>query len=143
SMLQVGEKMKQQGQQHFFQQRDMTAMCNYVKAFYGPVLAVDNKVFQESVGAVTYENLVRNPDGVLDELRRFTGMDLQIDLTRLNADAPAGEESLPRYQPWITTLYGKALSDQSIGAYKKVLSDAEEKVIVGEMADYMKKFGYV
>lgn len=142
SMLQVGDRMKQQGQQHFFQQRDMKQLSNYVKAFYSPVLNVKDKTFQESVGAVTYENLINSSDAVLDELRRFTGMELQFDRSQLGSGDRPGEESLPRYQPWITPLYDKGLSDQSIGNYKNILDTEEIAVIEQEMADYMKKFGY-
>ena len=134
--------MQQQGQQHFFQQRDMQYLCNYIKAFYSPVLSVKDKIFQESVGAVTYENLLQNTDSVLDELRRFTGMDLQFNFTELDGGDRPGEESLPRYKPWVTPLYDKQPSEESIGNYKNILSPEETKIVEREMSDYMKKFGY-
>lgn len=147
SMFQVGERMRALGQSHFFQQRNIPKLCNYVQSFYTPSMNFNSDEFRSRLRAITYENLVHQPEAIQSSLRDFLGMKLNFDVeqnsnSEVNAGSSSELENLPRYQPWFTDLSGKAIRSDSIGSYKQVLSASEARLVGIHMAEFMDFFGY-
>lgn len=143
SMIDVGERMHQQGQRHFFQQRDIAQLCDHIRSFYAPILKHPNPDFRRAVLVIRYEDLIRHTEDVKGRLRQFTGMALDFDET---ADVSDPEEDLarqrPRYQPWITASHGRQLNDASIGRYPQVLSEAEIRAAEAHCRELLDLFQY-
>ncbi|MGM0563406.1 MAG: sulfotransferase family protein [Pseudomonadota bacterium] len=144
SMIGVGERMAEQGDQHFFQQRDIPALANHIKSFYAPVINHKQPAFQDRVMTVRYEDLASHPENLRDRLSRFTGLPLATDLRQpLNPEgvSDAGEAQ-KRYHPWLTELNDGAVSTQSVGRYRQVLSEEEQTQAREACADFNTLFGY-
>jgi len=142
SMVSVGTRMREQGQSHFFQQRDMQQLANHLKSFYAPVLNATDPALRERVLVVRYESLVRGEAETLQRLRAFTGLALTnepvVEAVPDNGDK-AGQ---PRYRPWYTGQSGKALNDASVGRHDEVLTAAEIAAIEAHCGDLRRALGY-
>jgi len=127
SMLQWGEKMRERGEKHFFQNRDMDALGKYYLSFYLPVFnALKNNESMHCL-FIRYEDLVSEPDAQATHLQSFTGLNLNeyspfegwkrtaIDYDSLN---------LP-IRDAVTELYGQPVSNARVDAFKKVLNERE------------------
>jgi len=150
SMLQVGERMQAGGQQHFFQQRNITLLCQQVLSFYAPSLNNQNAAFRKNILLIRYEDFIQQTESVKKQMVLFTGLELDFSSdTNPNQSMQSGvikvdpaHPDQKRYQPWITANNSREINDSSIGNYKQVLSAVEIETINQQMQVYMKMFNY-
>ncbi len=144
SMIEVGIRMQQQGQQHFFQQRDIKYLSDYIKTFYAPTLNNQDQTFRDRCLVIRYEDLVKNTADTKKALSSFTGLAMDFDEnSKLNPNAHKDEDNnQPRYQPWITDNNSKDINPSSIGHYQSVLTDAEIELANKHCADILQLFQY-
>ncbi|QXD16009.1 sulfotransferase [Rhodocaloribacter litoris] len=145
SLLKVGEKMLAQGRNDFVAQatrgRDLVALCRYLMAFYAPLWTVQEERFWDRMLFVRYEDLVQNPEGILDEVQEFTGLELKLpDGERLDTGTVDFERKAQN--PRFSELYGKQVSRARVGAYAGVLRPEEVRVVEQACADFMRLFRY-
>jgi len=144
SMLTVGQKMMRENMEHFYQNRDMQALCNHYKSFYMPTLNSKNMDFKKQVIAVRYEDVIQETTEVKQQLSRFTGIPL-VDIDGKN-NFDTGKTDFQaltdRNKTWITDLYGQNVNDRSIGAYVNVLTKTEIASIEDMCGDAMTIFNY-
>ena len=109
-------------------------MKEYVKLYQA--VAGRKQDFADRLLYVRYEELVRDPGPVLDELRRFLGLEIPFDPaggwdTKRRADEESG-----------SLLDGRAISSARVGAYREVLTPGEIQLI-GQVADQVNRmFGF-
>jgi hypothetical protein len=141
SMIDVGARMQQQGQTHFFQNRDIEYLSNYIKSFYAPGLNSQDKGFRSRLLTIRYEDLIQNTADVKARLAQFTGLAMDFaNSDNLNGDVSV--EDKPRYQAWLTVNNEKDINASSIGRYKTVLTAAEIKLANRHCADIIELFQY-
>lgn len=150
SMIEVGKKLKAQGtatdsMARLFIGRNIDHLSQHVLSFYEPVFRSRASSLRERIHFLRYEDLVRDPDQQLQIIRRFTGLKLAgIDP---HADPDTGKVDHNRgsaYQrAWKTDKDGKAIADDSIGRYRKVLDRKEVAAIEKNCARLMARFKYL
>jgi len=144
SMIDVGERMQQQGQAHFFQRRDIEQLSNHIKSFYAPLLSSTDTRFRDRYLIIRYEDLITHTDDVRKRLRAFTGLALDF----ANVGIAAAERSRgptpqqPRYRPWYTDNENAPLNASSIGRYAQVLTGTEIAAAERHCEDLLKLFQY-
>ncbi len=145
SMIRVGEKMKQRGEKHFFQQRNMEQLSEYYLSFYLPVFTEQNEQFRQQVCVIRYEDLVSGKPSVNDAIYQFSG--LQLEQNTKSNDLELGKfdalKKADRYQPWSTSKLGKTPNTSSVGRYKSVLTSSEIQRIEKGCAQIMSQYLYV
>jgi len=150
SMLKVGEKLAKQGTKHLYNSGDIAKMAESVSHFYRPTLAAmqKNAAFRKRVYWVDYQELVTNPEPVMDSLRKFTGLKLELfdpaDPTkRTLPEKVESRKSSKRAQPWNSDLMkNKGISDASVRAFEGKLDQEQVATIEKTVGGLIKKFGY-
>ncbi len=150
SMIEVGKKLKAQGKDtdamaRMFIGRDMTQLSQHVMSFYDPVFRSRDPALRQRIHFLRYEDLVQNPEQQLQGLRAFTGLKLAgVDP---HADPDTGKVNHERgsdYQrAWKTDKDGKAIADDSVGRYRKVLDRREVAAIEKHCGRLMARFKYL
>jgi hypothetical protein len=150
SMIEVGKKLQAQGtatdaMARLFIGRNMDQLSQHVMSFYEPVFRNRAKGLRERIHFLRYEDLVREPEQQLQILRRFTG--LKLDGVDPHADPDMGKVDHDRgsdYQrAWKTDKDGKAIADDRIGRYLKVLDPKEVAAIEKNCGRVMTRFKYL
>lgn len=144
SMIDVGKRMQQQGQQHFFQQRDIEYLSNYIKTFYAPTLNNQDQAYRNRCFIFRYEDLINNTSDVKQKLSSFTGLAMDFDDdSELNpGDNKDMKQNQSRYKPWLTDNNDKNINNSSIGHYKSVLTPEEIEQANHHCADILQLFQY-
>ncbi len=125
-------------------------MAESVIQFYRPTLAAaqNNAGFRKNLYWVDYQELVTSPETVMDALRKFTGLKLELfdpaDPTkRTLPEKVKSRQTSERAQPWNTDLMkNKGISTASVGAFQDKLSNEQIAVIEKTAGSLIKKFGY-
>lgn len=144
SMLDVGQRMSEQKQQHFFQARNIEQLSTYIKSFYAPLLQCKNQGFQNSLLVIRYEDLIQNTADIKQRLAMFTGLAMDFD-ERQNPNSKENADAKPnqtRYLPWLTENNNKKLNNSSIGRYRQVLTEDEQQRAAQHCADLLQLFQY-
>ncbi|MEZ6123416.1 MAG: sulfotransferase [Planctomycetaceae bacterium] len=146
SMVQVGERQREIGQNYLFVNRDILQLSRHFLSFYEPAFAVSDDEFRNQLAVVHYEKLVTDPVQTLSDIAGFTGLSFdqidpfgELDNGLVSVDANANSRM---YAPWVTDVSGKKVSRQRIGNYAQVLTAAEVVIIERECADFLEWFGY-
>lgn len=150
SIIEVGKRLRERGLQQMVVEmgRDVPKLCNHLKSYYAPLVQATQRPglnLRERLLYVRYENLIANPVETIDRLAAFCGVSLDdfdanaawntaIDFNAMHNDAALGA--------WSTALYGKGLSDESIGRHREVLTDGECAEVDRLCGDYNRMFGY-
>lgn len=150
SMLKVGEKLAAKGQKHPYNTQGVGRLAETAAQFYRPVLAssAKNPGFRQKLFWVDYQELVTSTETVIDELREFTGLKLELfdpaDPTKRTLPQKVdSRKKSDRAQPWNTELMkNKGVSDASVRAFEKQLSDKQIAEIEKTVGGLIKKFGY-
>lgn len=144
SMLVWGDKMRAEGREHFFQNRDMVELSRYYNAFYTPLLKCESTTFQEKIKYIKYEDLVLEPTKIVDEIRDFTGLklkDFAPNQDWKNTKIDFCDNDLP-IRDAVTELYGKPISSSRIATYEQMLTEDEIKTVEKECRLIFKSFEY-
>lgn len=146
SMVQVGEKQKQAGQNYLFVKRDIRGLCQHFLSFYQPAFDVKDEKFRSQLAVVHYEELVGDASQTMRDIALFTGLPFdQIDLNTRPDDGYVKQEhttASPLYSPWVTEVSGKAVSRSRVGNYRNVLTEKDIAIINQECAEFIGWFGY-
>lgn len=150
SMMTVGEKLKQAGSNHLFNSNDVGKMAAQIGAFYRPSLVAmqNNKGFAQSTVWVKYEELVTSALPVMDKLRGFTGLKLELydpdePRKRTHPAKLKSREKSERAKPWQSELMGqKSMSDKSLGSFRDKLNEDQIKEIETTLPGFFNRFGY-
>lgn len=150
SMLKVGEKLAAKGQKHPYNTQGVGRLAETAAQFYRPVLAssAKNPGFRKKLFWVDYQELVTSTETVMDKLRDFTGLRLELfdpaDPTKRTLPQKVdSRKKSDRAQPWNTELMkNKGVSDASVRAFEKKLSDEQVAEIEKSVGGLIKKFGY-
>lgn len=150
SMLKVGEKLAAKGQKHPYNTQGVGRLAEIAAQFYRPVLAssATNPGFRKKLFWVDYQELVTSTETVMDKLRDFTGLKLELfdpaDPTKRTLPQKVdSRKKSDRAQPWNTELMkNKGVSNASVRAFEKKLSDEQVAEIEKSVGGLIKKFGY-
>ena len=150
SMMTVGEKFKENGSNHLFNSVNVGKMAELVASFYRPVIQVaqQSKKFAMAVKWVKYEQLVSEPEQTMDELRKFTGLKLELyDVNdprkRTHPEKTKSREKSQTAKPWQSELMGqKSVSTKSVGSFEDKLSEEQIATIEKTIPGLLKRFGY-
>jgi hypothetical protein len=124
----------------------MDAFCRFYKQFYVPVLSAlgsDRHGLADRLCFVKYEDLTRNTESVVQNVAKFCRISL-ADFTKdrqWNA-MPDYAASVAKDNVWQTALYGRGVSDESVGRHKNALSADDIRAIDRLCADFYRMFGY-
>lgn len=140
SMINVGERMAQQGQQHHFQQRNIEQLSQLIKSFYAPSLNSKNQAFTSHTLTIRYEDLVSNNPDLRNSLSQFTGLALPDDISAI--ETGKRDNNQPRYAPWYTDNSNKPMNASSVGRYQQVLTEDEIQLANQHCGDILKLFQY-
>lgn len=144
SMLEWGERARQRSKRHFFQNRNMNELTKFYNSFYEPVVQCEDEALKERVTYIRYEDLVSEPERIVDDIREFTGLAIEhfdptAEWKKTNIDFH--DERLPQRDA-ITELYGKPVSSTRISAYKNILTNQEIETIEKRCSFIFDAFGY-
>jgi len=146
SLIQVGTKMLVDGRRDMIaiatQQRDVRRLCQYLKSFYEPVLKYEHTGFWDRILFVRYEDLVSNPEGVLEEIGVFTGLNLLGVADNDILDTGSVNYSERIGSPWYSVLYGKGIAASRVGIYTETLSLDETRTTESACAELFELFQY-
>ena len=139
SMLEVARK-KQQVIGPYFAQN----MSRHFLSFYATVLNPAHAALANNLLFVRYEDLVRQPQTVLERLREFTGLSLgEIDPdSDFDTGAVDYEHATKAWSDFITDLYGKAISPRKVGRYRADLQPPAIETIERQCASFAKRYDY-
>ena len=93
-------------------------------------------LFSDNLLFIKYENLIFDSKSIMQKLRKFTSLKLEIDPTEQE-----WEYRRPETEDGHTSLDGKPLSSQSIGNYKNILNAEQLQYIESKRGDLNKLFG--
>lgn len=146
SMLTWGEKMREQGQEHFFQNRNMEELTYFYKSFYAPLFRYEkeNTAFKKKILYIRYEELVLNHEEIVSKLRDFLGLSLSEftpNKVWIKSKINFNDNNLP-FKSAITELYGKKISSSGIGKFKKILTEEEINIIENNLSPFLNRFNY-
>lgn len=148
SLIDVGNKMVKQGENRhltpMFVERNLSEFLEFYRRAYAASWNCNLADFQTKVGYIKYEYLVLNPQGAIQQLKNFTGLNFDSynifdkwQRNKINYSQLSDAE-----KPWYSELYDKGISPKSIGRYRQVLRDEEIKFIEREGADILRIFSY-
>ena len=93
-------------------------------------------LFSDNLLFIKYEDLILNQKSIIQRLRKFTSLKLEVNPTEQE-----WEYKRPETGDGHTSLDGKPLSSQSIGNYKKILNIEQLQYIESKKEDLNKLFG--
>jgi len=136
SYMKIGERDKENNIRSRYSVRDVDYICGKINQFYKNFFTDG---FPSTLPIVKYEEIVVNPDSVLQMLSKTFGLKFKMpnysEMTWLN-------EHSRHKKTWITELEGHPPTIKSIGDYKKKLSLSEIYKIERDCEHVMKFFGY-
>lgn len=149
SMIKVGERMKQKNIKAPLSRagRNVEVLSRMFNNHYVPVLnAIDseNPLFAGNVLFVRYEDIVYENRDTLERIQAFCGLSKplgEFDGWR----KLSGSEKLalhPKWHVFLTDLYEKPISTESVGAYKNFLTQDECRQIDFQCRTFRKRFSY-
>ena len=144
SMIVAGENLVKQGRENRWP-RDAARLAEEYNMHYEPCLSSENDEFKRQILYVNYEKLVTDPVSQVDRIRSWA----ELELSEFDP-AMAWQRTLYDYVnvpekdvPYLTELYGKAISSSRVGRFREILTDVEIRVINHECASIMKVMHYV
>ena len=146
SMVQVGLRQKEVGQETMFARRDMLELCEQFVAFYRPAFEVSDDGFRDRLAVIHYENVVNDPRTALEHVTGFTG--IRFDQIDPSAEPDHGLvesgviSASKHFSPWSTEVYGQKATPSRVGRYREVLTAEETRLVEEYCADFFEWFGY-
>jgi hypothetical protein len=127
-----------------FNSRDIAAISRHYLSFYVPAFSAKVPGFRKRLHVVRYENLVADPEPVLEKLRAFTGVPLKDYDPKRDPDTGKVDYSkADKYRKaWATDEYAKKITEARVGSYREVLSDAEVATVTETCKAFMERFKY-
>lgn len=146
SLIRVGERLRKQGNpEGATLPRDMARIGNYYMMSYSPALISHDDAYLRRVTVIRYEDLVTKPAPVIRRIRQASGLALEdFDATsdwRFNEMDMDGLRNANN--AWLSTLWGKGLSNTRIGVYRDSLTPDEIRIIENVCEGPMRTFGYL
>lgn len=92
-----------------------------------------------NVHVVKYEDMVQNPEETLRSITGFLSLDYQPQMLRFHEHVP----DLVEYNRTHHKNLHSPIQTSSVGQWKTILSDAEQKLIMPLVEPYLKKFNYL
>lgn len=145
SLVRVGERLRAKGESEGNTlPRNMNILGNFYMQCYMPALAPQHQAYKNRITVIKYEDLVSNPQTVIENIRKVSGLKLEefnatdnwknddIDYNNLKQNNNA----------WLSDLWGKRLSSSRIGSYKKILKPEEITLLEQVCSGPLKTFGY-
>lgn len=143
SLLQVGERLLKMNVDTTHKIQNLKQVTAYAHGHYEALYdLLQDEHCREQVLVVHYEQLVSNPEAVLERLRNFTGLALH------KFDPTQDWAYYERYHPtefnqaWISALNGKPISKTSVGQYRRKLTKEQIWLIEKNTRRYFEFFGY-
>ncbi|MDF1697422.1 MAG: sulfotransferase [Saprospiraceae bacterium] len=139
--LEVGSKrVAMGGKDPFFEKRNVIGLANIYNDYNKEILEI-YKQKPERLRIVRYEDLVRNPEATIQELKAVTKLKLAFDPSK---PWPRVTElaGLKTPSPSSSTLYGGSVDSSSVERYKRDLSEEESTAIEENCREIMDTFGY-
>lgn len=143
SLVAVAEKNRAQANRKPPALRNAGKLCDRFLESYLPVFNGRASFGAARLFWMKYENLVTAPAKEIEKIRQFTGLALsRLDLNQ-GFDIGLDPQHLPaRLKPWVTDLYWKPISPESVGRYREILADSEIAQIEESCRKFMIRFGY-
>ena len=110
-----------------FKNKSAVQVAQEINFFFEQCVNCPDVNFHKNTIYLKYERLVSDPTPTIETLQNFLG----IDLSEFNPHAENADLERVRSSenPFHTELYGKAISNKSIGKYKNVLSGSDVEQI--------------
>ncbi len=145
SLVRVGERLRNKGESEGNTlPRNMNLLGNLYMQCYMPALASQHPPYKNSLTIIKYEDLVNNPQAVIEKIRQTSG----LKLNEFNAsedwkhDDIDYDELKHNKNAWLSELWGKKLSNARVGSYKNILKPEEITLLEQVCAGPLKTFGY-
>lgn len=146
SMVQVGQRQKDLGQNYFFANRNIPQLCDHFLSFYTPSFSVEEEGFRKRLAIIHYEELATDPAQLMKEVAEFTGLpfdrirtDEQPDHGHVESEHTTTDQN---FSAWVTEVSGQKLSRSRVGNFASVLTAEEVAVVEDRCADFFDWFGY-
>jgi hypothetical protein len=143
SLMAVGKKLDEAGMGNAYP-RDMELLGKRIEQSYAILFRAKRQIWSGRLAWIQYERLVRDPVGVAQQVASFTGLDLSgydpegawpgWDDGRVAANKLGGN--------YVSDLWGKAVTDERIGGWRKVLTKDEAETVLKMCPNITKMFGY-
>lgn len=143
SMIEVGIKQQNKGMQSQYP-RDVEMLSKFILTSYQNFLVPQSQQLLLKTTIVKYEDIVQNTIDTLSQLEQKMELDLSAynnenDWPRNSIDV---EKRKQNGAPFLTNLWGKAISAESVGKYKQLLSSSEIKTVESVCFSIFNKFSY-
>lgn len=150
SMLKVGEKLREQGESHLFNSGDIVKIAESIPPFYMPSLRFgkENPAFRKAVRYVKYETFLADPNAIMDDLRKFTGLTMEkfdpaARPAHVHPAAAKNARNNDRLIPWITeAMSGQPLDVTNTGKHAETMTRNQIKAVEEAIPNLMKRFSY-
>ncbi|WP_286828692.1 MULTISPECIES: sulfotransferase family protein [Kordiimonas] len=150
SMLRVGEKLADQGKTHLFNSGDVAAMALSAQEFYAPTINTANRnpAFRKAVTWVRYEEFVSDPATTIKQLRKTTGLKLELfdpenPTKRIHPTRKEARGESDRVKPWITeVMHGGAITSSRTGRFQEKLTEEQIMAIEKAVGTLLDVLGY-
>ena len=129
--------------------RDIEAICEHVRGFYAPALAVRDHL-RGKVKVVRYEVVAQDPETAIPPLAEFAGVPVEAasvdDMEAWNAGSPFMDAATRTRDAigasfW-SPLYHEPVTDARVGRYREALSADEVSRVEAGLADFNRVFRY-
>lgn len=142
SMLNVGEKMAADGVSSVYNSGDLARLIKVFNSFYIKPLEAyrDIPELRAQTLLVRYEQLVSQPEQVLNQVRGFTGLSLPLEEAPGKRNLKDGPSK--RTSHWNTELSGQAISTAKVSNYRQRLTPEQIAQVEAGCKDFMRIFGY-
>lgn len=150
SMLKVGKRFEEKGQKHLFNSGKIGQIAKSIIPFYRPVINTSaiNKAFKRACIWVEYEQMVADPETVIDQIRDFTGLKIELydpadPMKRTLEEKAASRAKSKGPAIWNTDLMrNKVVSNESVGKYAEFLSEEQIQTVEAATGRLITALGY-
>tara|TARA_R110000787_G_scaffold16622_15_gene50488 strand:- start:31071 stop:31889 length:819 start_codon:yes stop_codon:yes gene_type:complete len=144
SLFCLHDRQIRAGQQSWLTRAGRSAdyLAKAYNGFYAPVSNLPDKSLYKRLLTVRYEDLVQLPDENIERIASYSGLALSGFAGQTGWRSELIDETVPDIRPGPDDLWGKPISDRQVGAFHKVLNEAETDVVQEICSAYMAGFGY-
>lgn len=145
SLVRVGERLRAKGEpEGNTLPRNMNMLGNYYMQCYMPALSPQQPEYKNRLTLIKYEDLVNAPQTIIENIRKASGLKLEeFNAAEDWKDNDIDYNDLKQSKnAWLSTLWGKKLSNARVGSYKEILKPDEITLLEQVCAGPLKTFGY-
>ena len=145
SQIRVGEKQQKEKMENKFP-RDINYLCNkinlYHRVLFSEVFKKKNSLLKKSTTIIKYEEVVTNPEFVINSLNKKIGANINLKNTNEIWKRSDYIYNKSKRFGFLSEHWGKPITSKTIGSYKSVLNSDEINLINDQCKEIMNLFNY-